>query len=438
MSPTPEAFSWDRRARGDLLVRNIGRLLTLGGHRKPRRGRGLLDLGVQKNAAVLIERGILTVTGPEKRVLPEARSVETLDARGRLALPGFVDAHTHAAFVGSREGELADKLGGKSYAEIAREGGGILRTVRATRAASEEEIAEDTASRLLRMVAHGTTSAEVKSGYGLAPEPEAKILVAIARLPERVPATLVPTFLGAHAIPPEFASDPEGYVATIVETMIPNVASRGLARYCDVFVQEGFFSADQGRRILQAGQEAGLPSKVHADELAASGGAELAAEMQAVSADHLIFASEGGLRALVHSGTVAVLLPGTSFSSLDLPYADARRMIEAGVSVALGTDLSPNSWIESMLFVIALACYRLGMRPEEAVAAATWNAAWAVGLAAEVGSLEPDKRGDLLVLEARDTPEIPYRIARNLVGTVVKDGVVVARDGRVIPPAGPG
>ena len=423
---------------GDLLVRNIGRLLTLGGYRRPRRGKALLDLGVQDGAAVLIERGIVTEVGPEAEVMREARSVEILDAGGRLVLPGLVDAHSHAAFVGSRAGELADRLKGKSYREIAREGGGILRTVRAVRAASEEEIVEETVPRLRRMIAHGTTTAEVKSGYGLDGESETKMLAAIARMDERVPTTLVPTFLGAHAIPPEFASDAEGYVDTLVDTLIPTVADQGLARYCDVFVESGFFNPEQGRRILLAGQEAGLPSKVHADELTASGGAELAAEVQAVSADHLLFAGASGLTALAESGTLAVVLPGTSFSLFELPYVDARRMIETGVPVALGTDLSPNAWIESMLFVISLACYRLRMRPEEAVSAATWNAAWAVGQAAEVGSVEPGKRGDLVILEARDVPEIPYGIARNLTHTVIKDGAVVSRGGRLTPGEEPG
>ncbi|MFQ5552193.1 MAG: imidazolonepropionase [Thermoplasmata archaeon] len=433
MSSSPEA-PLRGQPGGDLLVRNIGRLLTLGGYRKPRGGKDLLDLGHRDRAAVLIEGGIVTQAGREAEVAREARGVEALDARGRLVLPGLVDAHTHAAFVGSRADELADKLRGKSYGQIAREGGGILRTVRAMRAASEEEIVEETVSRLHRMSAQGTTTAEVKSGYGLDRESEIKMLAAIARLAGQVPTNLVPTFLGAHAIPPEFASNASGYVDALVETVIPAVADQGLARYCDVFVEDRFFDPEQGRRILLAGQEAGLPSKVHADELTASGGAELAASVQAVSADHLIFASAEGLGAMAKAGTVGVLLPGTTFSSPDLPYADARRMIEAGVSVALGTDLSPNSWIESMLFVISLACYRLRMRPEEAVSAATWNAAWAVGLAAEVGSLETGKRGDLVVLEARDVPEIPYRIGRNLAGTVVKDGVVVARDGRLTPP----
>ncbi|MDX1534497.1 MAG: imidazolonepropionase [Thermoplasmata archaeon] len=435
MSPRPESASG---GGGDLLVRNIGRLATLGGYRGPRRGRELSDLGIMEDAAVLVEGGRIVAVGPEAEVRRDARSVEVLDARGRLVLPGLVDAHTHAAFVGSRAGELADRLGGKSYREIAAEGGGILRTVRAVRAASEEQIVEETLPRLRRMLAHGTTTAEVKSGYGLDAESEARLLAAIGRVDREIPTTLVPTFLGAHAIPPEYASDPDGYVDAVVEELLPAAARQGIARYCDVFVEAGFFNPEQGRRVLRAGQEAGLPSKVHADELSASGGANLAAEVEAVSADHLLFVREEGLRALAASGTLAVVLPGTSFSLFDLPYADARRMVEAGVPVALGTDLSPNAWIESMLFVISLACYRLRLRPEEAVAAATWNAAWAVGLGAEVGSVEPGRRGDLLVLEAQDVPEVPYGIARNLAQTVIKDGRVVAQGGRVTPPEGPG
>ncbi|MFQ5919474.1 MAG: imidazolonepropionase [Thermoplasmata archaeon] len=423
---------------GDLLVRNIGRLVTLGGYRRPRRGRELLDLGVQDGAAVLIEGGRVTAAGPETQVVPEARGVEVLDAGGRLVIPGLVDAHTHAAFVGSRAGELADRLKGKSYRDIVRAGGGILRTVRAVRDASEEEIVKETLPRLRRMIEHGTTTAEVKSGYGLEAKSEVKMLAAIARMEGEVPTTLVPTFLGAHAIPPEFTSDSEGFVNEVVNQLIPAAVDQGVARYCDVFVEDGFFRPEEGRRILLAGQEAGLPSKVHADELTNSGGAELAAELQAVSADHLLFAGKRGRKALAESGTLAVLLPGTSFSLFDLPYADARQMVEAGVAVALGTDLSPNAWIESMLFVISLACYRLRLRPEEALAAATWNAAWAVGLAAEVGSLEAGKRGDLVILEAMDVPEIPYAIARNLTQAVIKDGAIVARKGRLTPAGGPG
>jgi imidazolonepropionase len=379
-----------------------------------------------RDAALLVEGGSIAAVGPKEQVVREARGVDVLDAKGRLVMPGLVDAHTHVFFAGSREGELADKLAGKSYAQIAREGGGIQSTVRATRDASKEALLEQTLTRVRRMLAAGTTTLEVKSGYGLNLEDEVKLLEAISMLPTRLPVNVVATYLGAHAVPPEYRQDPQGYVDFMVKRALPTIASKGLARYCDVFVEEGFFSRDQGREVLLAGQELGLASKVHADELTASGGAELAADVKATSADHLLFASEKGLRAMAQAGVMAVLLPGTSFSSMELPYAEARRFIELGVAVALGTDMSPNSWVESMQFVINLACYRLRMRPEEAICAATVNAAWAIGMGEEVGSLEVGKRADLLILTVRDYREIPYRIAANLVAEVVKDGVVTS------------
>lgn len=425
MSLKVEADSWHGRGAGDLLVTNIGQLLTLAGHERPRTGSALRDLGIVNHAAVFIEGGRIALAGPEEEVVKEAGDAAILDAHGRVVMPGFVDSHTHATFAGSRESELADKLAGKSYAQIAREGGGIQRTVRATRGASREELTATTLRRLERMLALGTTTVEMKSGYGLNLEDEIKLLEVIMEVEGRLPLEVVPTFLGAHAIPEEHSSAPEAYVDEICQKMLPAIASRGLASYCDVFVEEGFFSRDQGRRILQEGQKYRLASKIHADELTSCGGAELAAEMRATSADHLLFSTEEGLRAMSQSGTVAVILPGTSFSSLGLPYCDARRVIDLGLPVALGTDLSPNSWIESMQFAVSLGCYNLGLRPEEAIAAATINAAWAVGMAGEVGSVEEGKRGDLLLLRSRDYREIPYRIASNLVEKVVKDGVVV-------------
>jgi imidazolonepropionase len=413
------------RDLGDLLITNIGQLLTLAGPEGPRTGGGLRNLGIVRDAAVLMKEGRIAAAGPREEVEGEAGDAEVLDAEGRLVMPGFVDPHTHAAFAGSREAELAQKLAGKTYAEIAREGGGIRSTVRVTRQASKDQLLEEVETRVRRMVASGTTTLEVKSGYGLTLEDEVKLLEVISTLPERLPVNVVPTFLGAHAVPEEYEGDPQGYVDHLVEDVIPVVAGRGLARCCDVFVEEGFFSASQGREVLLEGQKHGMASKVHADELTACGGAELAAEVRSVSADHLLFSTERGLRAMAQAGVVAVLLPGTSFSSFELPYAAARRFIELGLPVALGTDLSPNSWIESMQFVINLACYQLRMLPEEAICAATVNAAWAIGLGHEVGSLEEGKRGDLIVLEVRDYREVPYRIAANMVREVVKDGRVV-------------
>ncbi len=414
---------------GDLLITNIGQLLTLGGHARPRVGGALRDLGIVREGAVLIEGGLISAVGNKADVASEARSVEAVDARGRLVMPGFVDAHTHAAFAGSRESELSDKLAGKSYAQIAREGGGIGRTVRETRRASKDRLIRETSNRLSRMLALGTTTVEVKSGYGLNLEDEVKLLEVISTIRDRMPLDIVPTFLGAHAVPEEFEADSDGYVDYVVKTVLPKVASPPMAEFCDVFVERGFFSADQGRRVLLAGQGLGLASKVHADELTYCGGAELAAEVGATSADHILHSSEEGLGAMAAKGTLAVLLPGTSFSSKELPYCDARRVIDAGVPVALGTDLSPNSWIESMQFTLNLACYRMSLHPEEAIAAATINGAWAIGKEKEVGSLEVGKRGDALLVDLRDYREVPYRIASNSVEMVIKDGNVVVPGG---------
>ncbi len=415
-------------ADGDLLIANVGQLLTFAGPKGPRSGTTMRDLGLIKGAGVLVEDGLITLVGPSREVMSEARGVETIDARGRLVLPGFVDAHTHAAFAGSRQNELADKLEGKSYAEIAREGGGIQRTVRDTRAATEEELRVETYGRLRRMIAAGTTTAEIKSGYELNLEGELRLLRIIADAGVELPLNVVPTFMGAHAVPNEHRENPTAYVEELVRTTIPAVASQGLARYCDVFVEDGFFSREEARSVLEAGKTSGMRPKVHADEITSCGGAELAAEVGAITADHLLHSSTTGLKAMKRAGTIAVLLPGTSFSTAGLPYCDARRIIQLGLPVALGSDLSPNSWLETMQFAVTLACYHLRMYPEEALCAATINAAWAVGSEEEVGSIVEGKRGDMLLLDAKDYREIPYRIASNLVNTVVKDGgIVVSR-----------
>ncbi len=412
---------------GDLVITNIGQLLTFAGPDEPRVGAAMGELGLVLDAAVLVESEFIEAIGPEREVLAGARGAETLDARGRVVMPGFVDAHTHTAFAGSRESELADKLEGKSYSQIAREGGGIQKTVRDTRAASEDQLMSETCSRLRRMLSLGTTTVEIKSGYGLDLDNELKLLRVIVGAEQALPVTVVPTFLGAHAVPVEHWEDPAGYVDELVDTILPAVASHGMARFCDVFVEDGFFSEEQGRTILGAGKALGLAPKVHADEITSCGGAELAGEMEAVSADHLLHSTTRGLKAMKTHGTLAVVLPGTSFSTAGLPYCDARRIIELNLPVALGTDLSPNSWIESMQFVVSLACYHLRMRPEEALCAATINAAWAIGLADQVGSLEVGKRADMLLMDVKDYREIPYRIGSNLVSSVVKNGVVVGR-----------
>jgi len=338
-------------------------------------------------------------------------------------LPGLVDAHTHAIFAGSREREVEWKTEGLGYREIAAKGGGILETVRATREASEEELARLGETRLRTMMGFGTTTAEVKSGYGLRTADELKMLRAAAEAGRTSGVDVVRTFLGAHAVPPEFEGQTDAYVDLLLSESLDAVGSARLASFCDVFVEAGYFSAAQGRRILEAAAEKGLMPKVHADELTDSGGAALAAEVRAVSADHLVHASDEGIEALARAGVIATLLPATSLSSR-LPFADGRRLIAAGVPVALGTDFSPNCWCESMQLVIALACHHNGLLPAQAITAATINAAHAIGRGTEVGSLEPGKLADLLVLNVPSYRHLGYRIGGNLVETVVKRGGV--------------
>lgn len=418
------------RIAGDLVVIHATEVLTLQGPNRPRRGDEMRALGIIYDGAIVVRSGRIQAVGETKEILRHhGRSLHVLDASGKVVLPGFVDPHTHVAFGGSRHQEIAMKAMGLTYREIAARGGGILKTVADTRAASKASLAAQTRRRLDAMLRLGTTTAEIKSGYGLSVESELAILEVIRSLSRTHRIGIVPTFLGAHAIPPELATRPDAYVDLVVREMIPAVGERSLSRFCDVWVEEEYFSRDQARRIFAAARKHGLTPKVHADELSDTGGAALAADVGAVSADHLVHASEDGLRAMAERGIVGVLLPGASFAS-GIPYADARRIIAAGVPVALGTDCSPASWNESIPFVLTLATHRLGMLPEEAIAAATINAAFAVGIGNEVGSLEPGKAGDLTLLDIETYGHLGYRMNGSLVDTVVKAGeVVVMRRG---------
>lgn len=413
----------------DLLVVHAGELLTLTGGPQggegPRTGEALGELGLIRDGAVAIADGLVAAVGLSADLLGTVRAAQTVDARGRVVLPGFVDPHTHLLFAGSRADEFEMRLRGATYLEIAAAGGGILHTVTQTRALSESALVDLGAARLTRMLAHGTTTVEAKSGYGLATEEELKLLRALHRLSALHQVDVVPTFLGAHAVPAEFAADPDGYVALVIEEMLPAVAEEDLAEFCDVFCEETAFSVAQSRAILEAGAEYGLLPKIHADELSDRGGARLAAEVGAVSADHLLFAAEDGLRAMAEAGVIAVLLPGTAFF-LGLPYAPARRMIDLGVPVALATDFNPGSSpTYSMQMAVALACLGLRLTPAEAIAAATINAAWAIGLAEEVGSLEAGKVADLVILDATDHRALGMHFGVNLVDEVYKRGRLV-------------
>ncbi len=408
-----------------LLVAHATELLSLRGPAGPRQHEAAGELGIVEDGALYAEGERIVDVGPTAEVLDRhSRASVTIDATGQTVLPGFVDAHTHAVFAGTREHEVDWKAQGMGYREIAARGGGILHTVRATREAREEDLVRTAAERLRSMLAFGTTTIEVKSGYGLRTADELKVLRAAEEAGRAAGVDVVRTFLGAHAIPPEFEGQADAYVDLVSGEMVDAVATARLASCCDVFVDDGYFTAEQGRRILGRAKSAGLAPKVHADELADSGGAALAAELGATSADHLLHSSPEGIDALARTAVVGVLLPATSLVS-HLPFADGRRLIAAGVPVALGTDFNPNCWCESTQLTIALACHHNGLLPAEAVVAATINAAHAVGLADEVGSLEPGKLADLVILGVPSYRHLGYRIGGNAARVVIKRGAVV-------------
>ena len=415
-----------------LVVRRAGLLVTLAGS-APRRGPALREVAAREQAALVARAGRIAWIGPDRdlgaAVAPD-RDVAELDAEGAAVVPGFVDAHTHLAFAGDRDAEIRLRLAGASYAEIAAAGGGIVRSVEATRAASREDLTRAVVERLDEMLAQGTTTAEVKSGYGLETAAEVRSLEAIREAGRRHPTAVVPTFLGAHEVPLEHRGDRERYLRLLTDEMIPAVASRGLAAFCDVFCEQGVFSVEESRRVLSAARAGGMKLRVHADELADTGGAALAAGLGARSADHLLHVSDEGMRALARSGTVAVLLPAAAFYLRLGRYAPARGLVEKGAIVALGTDVNPGAGLSpSMPFAMAAACFGMGLSLEEALAAATLNAAVSLDLQHEVGSLEVGKRADLVVLRSARLLDL-LRAGVPAVRHVVKDGRVVVRDGR--------
>jgi len=410
-----------------LIIVHASELLTLKGPRMARVRQEMSDLGIVTDGAVVISDGAIMDAGRTESILKEhdATGVEKLDASGKVVMPGFVDPHTHLVFAGSREFELEMKIKGKSYLEIMQEGGGIFRTVRDTRAASPEELYAQSARRLESMIAHGTTTLEAKSGYGLDKSTELRMLETIRKLGEDYPADIVPTYMGAHAVPQEFKDRPDEYVEFIVDEMLYLVVQRKLAEFCDVFCERGAFTVEQSRKVLLAAKVHGMKLKIHADEFHGTGGAELAAEVGAISADHLAKPSDDGIMAMARKDVVGVVLPGTPYTAMHGEYADARRLIDLGVPVALGTDLNPNCWNESMQFTMSLACYHMRMTPAEAITAATVNAAAALGMEKRVGSIERGKRADILFMDVPTYAHIPYRFGTNLCSLVMKDGKTV-------------
>lgn len=408
-----------------LVISNIGMLATPRGF-GPRAGEDQGRVELRTGAYVAAENGTITAVGTGE--VPEAllQSSRHIDAKGSLVTPGLVDAHTHLVFGGWREHELAMKRRGVPYLEILAQGGGILSTVRMTRQATEDQLAEKAGQALKQMLCLGVTTCEAKSGYGLDRETEWKQLAVMRRLGKEQPVELVPTYLGAHAVPQAYQNDREAYIRLMVEEMIPAVAREGLAEFCDVFCETGVFTPEESERILRAGQAHGLKAKMHTDEIDALGGTEVAGAIQAVSAEHLIAATDSGIEALAKGGTVAVLLPATSFY-LGKPYARARDMIAAGVPVAAASDFNPGSCPSlNLQFVMNLACWNYKMSPEEVLTAVTLNAAAAVCRADRLGSLEPGKQADLVIWDAPNLDYVFYRFGQNLVRTVIKQGIIVS------------
>ena len=385
------------------------------------------------DGAVAIRDGRILAVGPTSQIRGAHRASHELDASGRVVLPGFVDSHTHAVWIGDRSAEFEMRLQGKSYMEILASGGGIMSTVRRTRAASVEQLASEASPRLKRMLAHGTTTAEAKTGYGLELGAELRMLEAIVGLRAPGLPELVPTFLAAHAVPEEYKGRTQDYVGVVCQEMLPAVQAwwtdhgRGAPLpFVDVFCEEGVFDLAQSRQILEAARALGFPLKIHADEFVALGGAAMAVELEAASADHLLHTPPVEVSLLGRSGTVAVLLPATPFGLGQGDHAPVGALLQAGALLALASDLNPGTaWCESMQFAIALACRSLGLTPAQAIAAATINGAAALRLAHRKGSLEPGKDADLILLDAPDFRHLGYRFGTNLVSEVIQGGRLI-------------
>ena len=410
-----------------LLITGASQLLTVRG-RGPRRGKTLSNLGILRNGALFIRDGVIAAVGARSKVetLPEARAAEQIDVGGRVVLPGFVDSHTHLIHAASRAEEYELKIAGASYEEIARKGGGILNSVRKLRAATSEALKERAGAALREFAAHGTTTLEAKSGYGLDVASELKILRLQRELNLEQPIEIVSTFLGAHVLPAECRGKTGGvqeYVALLAERLIPEVAAGKLAEFCDVFCDRGAFSRKDSKIILEAGKKNGLLPRIHAEQLSRTGATQLAVQLGAASCDHLEQVSKADVRALAESNTVATLLPGCDFHLGLKQYAPARALIDAGAVVAVATDYNPGtSPTLSMPMILSLACTQLRMTPAEAIVAATINAAYSLRRDRQIGSLEAGKQADIAVFDVEDYREIPYYFGMNKCWMTLKKG----------------
>ena len=401
----------------DILLKNANELVTLKGKNKPRTKNEMSNLKIINKGSVAIKDGKIVDVGKDLKY----NSKMEINAKDKLVMPGFIDSHTHLVFAGSREFELDMKLKGLTYMDILKKGGGIVYTVSKTRKASFSELLNQSKLRLDKMLVYGITSCEGKSGYGLETDTELKILKVQKKLNEVHPIDIVSTFLGAHAVPKEY--DTNDYVDLVLNEMLPK--AKNYASFCDVFCEKGVFTVSQSRKILEEGKTYGLTPKIHADEIVDTGGAALAADVGAITADHLLMSNDNGLKQMAEKNIIGVMLPGTPFSLMMKNYARARDMIDVGIPIALATDLNPNCWTENMQFMIQLACLNMKLTPAEAICAATFNAACAIGLNDKVGSIENGKQADILILDCPNHKHIPYHFGINLVESVIKKGKIV-------------
>lgn len=416
--------------KAELIIENIKELVTCAGRNdRPRVGMEMSELNIISEGAIACHEDKIVWIGKQSelgREVSPSTQCTRIEGSGMVVTPGFIDPHTHLIFAGSREKEFVQRIEGKTYMEIAASGGGILSTVQATRSASREELKTQAINHIDTMMKFGTTTSEAKSGYGLDFECEIKMLEVIQELSSKSPMTLIPTFLGAHEIPPEFKGNPDGYVELLTEKIIPEVSRRKLAKFCDVFCEKGVFTPEQSEKILMTAKKYGLTPKIHADELSDLGGAELAVKVGAISADHLLYVNDTGIRRMAEEKIVAILLPGTPYFLSLGKYAPARKMIENGVPVALATDFNPGScFTESLPLIMNIACTQMRMTPAEALIASTVNAAWAVGESNNAGSLQTGRRADFNIFDIPNYIHICYHFGVNLIKYVFKKGKMV-------------
>ena len=406
-----------------LAVLHASQLVTLAGPKRPRVGAEMSELGIIRNGGMLIRDGTIDMIGPSNEIEKKSRDAEIVDASGRVVLPGFVDAHTHLVFAGNRLDDFERRARGETYAQIAKAGGGIWSTVEKTRAANDIDLLEQAKKHAGWFLKCGTTTVEAKSGYGLTVDDELKILRVIRRLKDETPLEFVPTFLGVHAIPHEDRQSPQRYVDLVINEMLPRVAKEKLAEFCDVFCEEGYFDIERSREISTAAKKLGLKLRIHADQLSNSGGAKLAGELNATTADHLEKTEEQGIAAMKAGGVQPVLLPGSVYSLGSTCYPRTREMIETGLAVVIATDFNPGSSPSpSMPMMLSVACTQMRMSPAEAMTASTINAAYSLGRGDKIGSIEPGKLANFSIFDCEDYRELAYWFGFSQTSSVYVNG----------------